>query len=418
MEQIVYPSLEVKGIIKIPASKSFGQRTYAAALLANGNTFVKDFGISDDENAALEIVRQAGATVKSISNNEICIASQGINQKDLEINYGESGLSARMFTPLLAVNNNSVKMEARGSLLSRPMVFLDTILNELEVDFKSANGHLPFEMKGPIVPKDCKIDGSMSSQFITGLIYAYAASTLTRKVQIQIENPTSIPYIMLTLEVLKKFGVDVLLENDTLFFDGPYIFKPTSISIEGDWSSASFLLVAGAIAGSITIDNLSIESKQADKKIIEALKDFGAVVSENKSSVSITQKENRSFSFDATHCPDLFPPLAVLAMFADGISKIKGVKRLINKESNRSLAIQEELGKLGAIIVVEGDEMFIKGIKNSNSTIVHSHDDHRIAMACAIAALKADGPVTIESSQAINKSYPLFFEHLQQIQNN
>ncbi len=418
MEQIVYPSLDITGKIKIPASKSFGQRAYAAALLVNGETSIRDFGVSDDENAALEIIKQAGATVREVSKNVICITSSGINQKDLAINYGESGLSARMFTPLLAVSNNSVKMNAKGTLLSRPMNFFDTILKGLEVDFTSTNGHLPFEMKGPLVPKDCTIDGSMSSQFITGLIYAYAASPLTKKVQIKIENPTSIPYILLTLDVLNKFGVEVVLENETLYFDGPYVFKSTSISVEGDWSSASFLLVAGAISGAVTIDNLNSDSQQADKKLIGALKDFGATVLENNSSITITKNENKAFYFDATHCPDLFPPLAVLAMFADGVSSIKGVNRLMNKESNRSIAIQEELGKMGALIVVKEDEMFIKGIKKSKSTVVNSHGDHRIAMACAIAALKADGPVTIQDSQAINKSYPLFFEHLLEIQNN
>jgi 3-phosphoshikimate 1-carboxyvinyltransferase len=418
MEQIVYPSLEISGNVTIPASKSYGQRTYAAAMLVNGNTHINDFGVSDDENAALEIVKQAGAKVTSISETEICISSTGVIQEDLSINYGESGLSARMFTPLLAVGNKSVVMNAKGTLLSRPMNFFDAILTDLKVDFNSDNGYLPFEMKGPLVPKDCVIDGSMSSQFITGLIYAYAASPATTKVQIKIENPTSIPYILLTLEVLSKFGVDVLFENETLYFDGPYLFNAANVSVEGDWSSASFLLVAGAISGSITVNNLNVNSQQADKKILDAIKDFGAEVSEDNSSITITKKDNKSFSFDATHCPDLFPPLAVLAMFSNGVSTINGVKRLINKESNRSIAIQEELGKMGALIVVEGDEMFIKGIENSTSTVVHSHGDHRIAMACAIAALNANGPVTIEDSQAINKSYPKFFEHLHQIQNN
>ena len=418
MKQIVYPSHEIRGNVRIPASKSYGQRAYAAALLANGETHINDFGVSDDENAALEIVRQSGAVVKSISSTEICISSKGSITSDLNINYGESGLSARMFTPLLAVGNNAVKMNAKGTLLGRPMHFFDSILTDLKVDFSSNDGRLPFEMKGPLIPKSCTIDGSMSSQFITGLIYAYAASPKTRTVEIKIENPTSIPYILLTLDVLSKFGVNVHFEKETLYFSGPYNFKAANISVEGDWSSASFLLVAGAIAGTITVDNLNVNSQQADKRIMHAIRDFGAVIIEKDSSISVSKDGNQSFTFDATHCPDLFPPLAVLAMFAQGVSKIKGVNRLINKESNRSVAIQEELGKMGAQIVVEGDEMFIKGIEHCTSSTVHSHGDHRIAMACAIAALKANGPVTIEESQAINKSYPLFFEHLLKIQNN
>lgn len=418
MEQIVYPSIEVQGNIKIPASKSYGQRTYAAALLVKGVTDIDNFGISDDENVALEIVQQAGAMVQVLSESKIRISSKGILKKNMFVNCGESGLSARMFTPLLSVNSEIVRIDAKGTLLSRPMNFFDSILNELQVDFYSRNGHLPFEMKGPIIPQNCTIDGSMSSQFITGLIYAYVASEKTKNVQIKISNPTSTPYILLTLEVLKQFGVDIKFKDETLYFDGPYTLNSTSISVEGDWSSASFLLVAAAISGSITIQNLKSNSQQADKNILNALRDFGAIITEKDSSITISKKGNNSFRFDATHCPDLFPPLAVLATFAEGVSTIKGVKRLINKESNRSMAIQEELGKMGALIVVEGDEMFIKGIKNSTTSVVNSHGDHRIAMACAIVALRADGPVTIENSQAINKSYPLFFEHLFQIQKN
>lgn len=418
MDQIINPSSEVSGRVKIPASKSFGQRTYAAALLVKGATYIDDFGTSDDENAALEIIQQAGAKVQKVSENRLCITSDGISQKNMTVNCGESGLSARMFTPLLSVNAEEVRINAKGTLLSRPMNFFDSILTDLNVKFQSQEGYLPFDMKGPIIPKNCTIDGSMSSQFITGLIYAYVGSEHTRDVKITIENPTSIPYILLTLEVLKQFEVAVKFENNTLFFNGPYSLKTTAVSVEGDWSSASFLLVAAAISGSIILDNLDLNSQQADKKILEALKDFGADIHIHDKTVKIEKKNNNSFHFDATHCPDLFPPLVVLAMFSNGVSKIQGVKRLINKESNRSMAIQEELGKMGAVIVVEGDEMFIKGIEFTNESTVHSHGDHRIAMACAIAAIKATGPVTIKEANAINKSYPAFFEHLLQIQNN
>lgn len=412
MEQIINPSIGIDGTIKIPASKSFGQRSYAAALLVKGETIVHNFGNSDDENAALEIIQQAGAKVNFISENQLSIQSDGIIHKDLDVNCGESGLSARMFTPLLSVNSETVNIFAKGTLLSRPMHFFDEVFTDLKVQFESNQGRLPFKMKGPIIPENCVIDGSLSSQFITGLIYAYVASSNTKKVQIEIKNPTSIPYILLTLQVLSEFGVDIKFEKNILFFDGTYVLKPTSVSVEGDWSSASFLLVAAAISGSITIENLDINSSQADKKIIEALRDFGAEVTIQETSVTVVQKERNPFRFDATHCPDLFPPLAVLAMFSEGVSTLKGVKRLANKESNRAVAIEQELGKMGAKIVVENNDMFVKGIDNSKAATVHSRGDHRIAMACAVAALKANGPVKIQEAQAINKSYPAFYEHL------
>lgn len=412
MEQIINPSVGIQGRIKIPASKSFGQRVYAAALIVNGETCIDNFGNSDDENAALEIIQQAGAKVKKISEDKLLINSEGIIHKDLYVNCGESGLSARMFTPLLSVNSKIVNVSAKGTLLSRPMNFFDEVFNDLNVHFQSDNGYLPFTLKGPIIPNNCIIDGSLSSQFITGLIYAYVASSNTKRVQIEIKNPTSIPYILLTLQVLSEFGVNIKFENNILFFDGPYVLKSTSVSVEGDWSSASFLLVAAAISGAITIENLDINSRQADKKIIEALRDFGAEVTIQETSVTVVQKERNPFRFDATHCPDLFPPLSVLAMFSAGVSTLKGVKRLVNKESNRAVAIEQELGKMGAKIVVENNDMFIKGIDNSKAVTVHSHGDHRIAMACAVAALKANGPVKIQEAQAINKSYPAFYEHL------
>jgi 3-phosphoshikimate 1-carboxyvinyltransferase len=418
MEQIIQPSNRVNGVIKIPSSKSCGQRAYAAAMLVDGLTTIYNFGFSDDENAALEIIRQAGASVQIISNHELRITGAKISQTKMSINYGESGLSARMFTPLLAVNSSFIEMQGKGSILSRPMLFFDTIMKELGVDFKSTNGYLPFEMNGPLVPKNCTIDGSISSQFITGLIYSFVASPLTKNEQITILNPTSVPYLLLTLEMLRRFGVDVVLKENVLYFNGPYTFKSATISIEGDWSSASFLLVAGAISGTVKVENLKRNSQQADKKLMHALVDFGAIISYHNSTVTVTNSKNNAFTFDATHCPDLFPPLAVLAMFANGTSKITGVKRLLHKESNRSIALQEELRKMGATINCIDDDMFITGIVKSIGATVNPHGDHRIAMACAIAALRADGPVTIQNPQVINKSYPLFFEHLQEIQNN
>jgi 3-phosphoshikimate 1-carboxyvinyltransferase len=316
------------------------------------------------------------------------------------------------------VNSSFIEMQGKGSILSRPMLFFDTIMKELGVDFKSTNGYLPFEMNGPLVPKNCTIDGSISSQFITGLIYSFVASPLTKNEQITILNPTSVPYLLLTLEMLRRFGVDVVLKENVLYFNGPYTFKSATISIEGDWSSASFLLVAGAISGTVKVENLKRNSQQADKKLMHALVDFGAIISYHNSTVTVTNSKNNAFTFDATHCPDLFPPLAVLAMFANGTSKITGVKRLLHKESNRSIALQEELRKMGATINCIDDDMFITGIVKSIGATVNPHGDHRIAMACAIAALRADGPVTIQNPQVINKSYPLFFEHLQEIQNN
>jgi 3-phosphoshikimate 1-carboxyvinyltransferase len=273
---------------------------------------------------------------------------------------------------------------------------------------------LPFQIQGPLKPKRIKINGSLSSQFITGLILGYVSSPLLRNEIIEVINPTSIPYIQLTLGVLQNFGVDLKFDDNKIQFSGPYKLNETNISIEGDWSSASFFLVAGAILGDITIHGLTLNSNQADRKILEALKDFGAEIILNEG-VQIVKKDTKAFNFDATHCPDLFPPLAVLASFAQGESIIKGVSRLIHKESNRAHTIKSELSKMGAKISIVGDDMLIQGIEKAKSGLIDPHGDHRIAMACAIMALKAEEATTIKNPEVVRKSFPDFFEYLEKI---
>jgi 3-phosphoshikimate 1-carboxyvinyltransferase len=208
--------------------------------------------------------------------------------------------------------------------------------------------------------------------------------------------------------------VELKFEENTIQFAGPYELTKTEIAIEGDWSSASFFLVAAAILGDITIHGLNLDSKQADIKILEALTEFGADIQLEKG-VRVVKKNSNAFTFDATNCPDLFPPLAVLASFAKGESQIIGVSRLIYKESNRAQTIQSELSKLGAQISIAEDVMYIQGIEKAIATEVNSHGDHRIAMACAIMALRAEGSTTIKNSEAVNKSFPDFFEYLEKI---
>lgn len=413
MKITLNPPPSFEGTLKIPASKSYTQRVYAAALLCSGTTKVLNMGNSDDEQAALSIIKQAGAIVHTQDKQMLIIESKGISASAIAVNCGESGLSARMFTPILATQKNVVEINAVGSLLKRPMQLFNTIFETLKVDFQTTNGaYLPFRLEGPIIPCSMQIDGSLSSQFITGVIYALAANANDRPLILQIENLSSKPYILLTLEVLKKFGIDLKLEDNKIHFKGPYRFTAQEITIEGDWSSASFMLVAAAIKGKIRLKGLNLQSCQADRKILEALADYGASITIEEDCISIIKKEQKAFVFDATDCPDLFPPLAVLAAFAQGTSRIIGVHRLAHKESNRGLAIQQELGKMGILVEIKGDEMLVSGNKHCLGANVSSHGDHRIAMACAIAALNATHAVHIDGAEAVSKSYPQFFEHL------
>ncbi len=335
----------MNGHAEIPASKSFTQRALACALIANGESYLKNIGISDDEQASLEIIQKAGATVSHIE-NDVLIQSSGFNPSGaLNFNVNESGLATRMFTPILANSSFKVDLTGQGSILTRTMSFFDEILPQLNVEFNSNQGKLPFSLLGPIQPKTINVDGSISSQYITGLIYSYVASPLLRNEKISINNLKSEPYLLLTLEVLKLFGVELIYKDKTVYFDGPYTLKPAIVPIEADWSSASFLFVAGAIAGEVSLSGLNPNSKQADIAILEVLKKAGAKVEQDGDLYVISKNELNGFEFDATDCPDLFPPIAVLAGLCKGSSKIKGANRLIHKESNRGIVLQKELVK-------------------------------------------------------------------------
>ncbi|MGN6491725.1 MAG: 3-phosphoshikimate 1-carboxyvinyltransferase [Agriterribacter sp.] len=405
----------LSGTIQAPASKSSMQRACAAALISKGETSIVNPGHSNDDKAALGVIQALGATVQHVSPEEILVNSAA-DTTPAAVNCGESGLGIRMFAPLIALHRTPVTINGEGSLLTRPMDFFDEALPQLSVRVQSNQGKLPITLTGPLQPKNIEIDGSLSSQFLTGLLMAYAAAGAT-DVTIKVTNLKSRPYIDLTLKVMEAFGLKVPVNNNyETFYFGPSNSnrKPakTTYTVEGDWSGGAFLLVAGAIAGNIEIKGLDAASTQADKKILEALEDAGAGMEISGDRIRLHQQALKAFSFDATDCPDLFPPLVVLAAYCSGITQIKGVSRLAHKESNRGLTLQDEFGKMGLSIELDGDTMLVHGGKGLKGARVHSRHDHRIAMACATAALKAQGNTVIEDAEAINKSYPDFYDHI------
>jgi 3-phosphoshikimate 1-carboxyvinyltransferase len=271
-------------------------------------------------------------------------------------------------------------------------------------------------IKGPLLPSNIEVDGSLSSQFLTGLLMAYAASN-PKDVTITVKDLKSKPYIDMTLRVLEAFGMKFPIVDSykTFYFDKKDVYPTSDVinySVEGDWSGAAFLFVAGAISNQIVITGMRDDSVQADKKILEALRDAGAVLNFSDGAYTISPAKLKAFEFDATECPDLFPPLVALAAYCNGVTKIKGANRLTHKESNRALTLQEVFGKMGIRIDLNDDWMHIHGGTSIQGAKVHSHHDHRIAMAAAVAALKATNSVIIEEAQAINKSYPAFYDDL------
>ncbi|MBC7626841.1 3-phosphoshikimate 1-carboxyvinyltransferase [Ferruginibacter sp.] len=413
----------ISGNINAPTSKSSMQRACAAALLNNGQTTIENPGKSNDDLAALEVIKILGATIVASANNYVTISSKGIQPAGTEMNCGESGLGIRMFAPIAALSKSPIVINGTGSLSSRPMNFFDEIFPQLDISIQSNNGKLPIQIHGPLQPKDITIDGSLSSQFLTGLLMAYGKAA-TRPVTITVINLKSKPYIDLTLQVMKHFGYDVTNNNYQSFLINPVaktVNNTIEYTVEGDWSGGAFLLVAAAIAGKITVTGLNTLSTQADKAILQALIDCGSTISIQEKQVEIGSpavgnSALRAFHFDATDCPDLFPPLVALAAYCNGTTVIEGVNRLAHKESNRGLTLQQEFGKMGITIKLQDDLMLVEGGTGVIGAQVHSHHDHRIAMACAVAGLKASGPTIIEEAEAINKSYPEFYKHLNKLQ--
>jgi 3-phosphoshikimate 1-carboxyvinyltransferase len=412
----VKPSV-VKGAIVAPASKSSMQRACAAALVRKGESVISNPGISNDDKAALGIIKNLGAKWE-MKDGQLIVKSEGVKPVANEVNCGESGLSIRMFSPIVALSEKPITINGSGSLSTRPMDFFDEVLPQLGVEIKSKNGKLPLEVKGPLQPATIHIDGSLSSQFLTGLLMAYAASNSGGK-SIIVNNLKSKPYIDLTLKVMSDFGLNVPINHkyESFEFIASNSEQPAMINytVEGDWSGASFLLVAGAISGEITVKGLDVFSTQADKAILQALISAEAKMSIEEKQIIIGPAKLKAFHFNATDCPDLFPPLVALASYCEGKTSIEGVSRLAHKESNRGLTLQQEFAKMGVKIDLQDDLMIVHGGNGVKGATTHSHHDHRIAMACAVAGLKAEGETIIEEAEAINKSYPNFYEHIKQL---
>jgi 3-phosphoshikimate 1-carboxyvinyltransferase len=423
----IHPS-SIKGTLQAPPSKSCMQRACAAALLKGGKTIIKNYGSSNDDKAAIEIIKQFGTTV--VFENTLLHINSTFNnqhskiepQSPININCNESGLSLRMFTPIAALFNETAIITGSGSLLNRPILFFSEVFPQLNVSIETNNGKLPIKINGVLHAENIEIDGSTSSQFLTGLLFAYSASSsLLSKTIIKVNNLKSKPYIDLTLQVMKDFGLNMPMNvNYEEFIFQPSIQPPCQIvnyTIEGDWSNAAFLLVAGAIAGSITLTELNINSTQADKAILTVLESCGCSISYSQNTLTINKSNVAlfNFTFDATDCPDLFPPLVALAAYCIGTTRIKGISRLTHKESNRANTLQQEFNKMGVEIILQDDTMIIKGNGKVFGANVDSHNDHRIAMACAVAALQATGSTSISNADAIDKSYPDFFKDVRKV---
>ena len=407
-------SSRINGTVDAPASKSVMIRVVAAALLAHGTSRISHPTFCSDSVAALEVADSLGALIDRGKDGLSITGNGGLQEREMKetvVNCGESGLCMRMFAPITATTEQEIVLEAEGSLRKRPMTMVED-LARLGAVCKTSDGYPPITIKGPIKGGPVHIDGYESSQFLTGLLMALPLCR--ENSAIAVSRLKSKPYVTMTMDTLTAFGISIHADKELSLFEVPGGQSYRAVddyAVEGDWSGAAFLLVAGAIAGKVKVKGLDIASFQADKAVMEALAKAGAEIDISSEAVSVARKDLKAFEFNALDCPDLVPPLTALAANCDGKSVIFGIERLVHKESNRSATLASEFTRMGIRIGLFRDRMEIYGGRPTGD-IVNAHNDHRIAMACAVTALTGQRPVVIEGAESVAKSYPQFFEDL------
>lgn len=404
----------LRGTLQPPCSKSYAQRALAAALLAPGTSRLLNIEFCDDTRSAIRCIEALGATVRRTDATPLDIEG-GLSPRSDLLAVGESGLATRLFTPIAALCDRPIRIEGEGSLLMRPMSMMFEPLRALGVEVRDGGGFLPIQVRGPIRGNRVGVDGSISSQFITGLLLALASRS--EEMTLHVHHPVSTPYIDMTVDVIRRFGREIDHNDDYTEFYIPEGsgYQATEFAIEGDWSSAAAWLVGGALAGEVRIENISTLSRQADTSICRALERAGASITCEQDALTVSHRPLKGFEFDATQSPDLFPVLAALAASCEGVSQIRGTSRLEHKESNRAEVIQEEFANLGIEVDLSTEDMMrIRGgaIKGGSCS---AHGDHRIAMALTLMALRSQNPITIEGAESVCKSYPTFFEDLEML---
>ena len=426
--------------LTMPVSKSFAQRAIVAAALAEGTSHLHGYTPCGDNESALQVARSLGAIVH-VDGTEVTItgigATAGCFEGDTTLHVGESGLLTRMMIPVMAqLCTGKVDFEAEKTLLNRPLTGSKEIMETFGAEMSSTC--MPLSVSGPLKAGRAEISGKHGSQIISGLLMALPFADKNSSVIVR--EPKSIPYTFITLEVLKKFGIkvgnDMLGGPDFIQSGGDWAlctemvfkvkggqkYKATDIDLEGDWSAAANFLVAAAIFGRLEVEGLDTTSLQADLSIMDILMDAGASLSQldgDQGSITVQRAPLKAFTVDASNCPDLFPIISVLAAFCQGTSRIAGVGRLANKESDRAKAIVEMLTQMGVSCHIEGDEMVIEGHSLPQRLLASnllkggaytSHHDHRMVMALKVAALGADSPITIDDEACVAKSFPQFHE--------
>jgi 3-phosphoshikimate 1-carboxyvinyltransferase len=403
------PPGPVAGRLQAPASKSHLQRLILAAALADGESVLRHPGQSADGRACLAVARALGADVEAAG--DLLRIRGGGPVRERRLACGESGFCLRASAAVASLWDGPFTLVGEGSLATRPVDMVLEPLRQVGVHCATQDGRPPVTVQGPLRGGRAVVDGRASSQFLSGLLLALPRAAGAS--ELEVLGLRSGAYVRMTVQVLAAFGVQVQVDPDGAWFRmaGGQAYRPVDLVVEGDWSGAAFLLVAGAVAGDVTVAGLDPGSAQPDRAILDALAAAGAGLRWEGGDLRVAQGDLRAFQFDATDCPDLFPPLAALACHARGTSRIAGVARLAHKESDRGAALVSELSALGARLEVRDGALEVAGGPLAGGTI-DPHNDHRMAMAGAVAALRSRDGVTMAGEGCVAKSYPEFFQAL------
>jgi len=408
----VSPASTLSGTVRTPSSKSLTIRALVAGLLADGETKIKFPLDSLDTKACMSACEQLGAKI-SKEDDVLAVSGTGgnITATSAPIDTLNSGTTIRIMTGVAALAGEQVTLTGDESIQKRPIKPLLDALTQLGVSCTSKNGNPPHTVQGPLAGGECVIPGDVSSQFISSILMSapYAQEDVVLKISTELKSR---PYVDLTLSVLEDFGVDVVNQDYRKFLVlANQKYQACEYVVEGDYSSAAFILAAAAATESkVTVENLLPNSLQADKKILEILKTMGAKVSAGETSVTVESSGQLSGGmFDLSNSPDLVPVTAALAAAADGETIIHNAEHARLKECDRIKAMAVELKKMGAQVEERKDGLKISGgqLKGTN---LEGWRDHRIVMALAVAALKADGETQISDADMTAVTFPNFKE--------
>lgn len=396
MDIKIEPSV-LSGSVKIPSSKSYAHRLLICAGLSRGKSVIKGISHSKDIDATIASMTALGAEFV-VRDDEIEV--QGIENpsKSALLDCCESGSTLRFLIPVAAALGVEAEFHGQGRLPQRPIDIFTRELSANGIKF-DYNNTMPFTISGQLQGGVYKLEGNVSSQFVTGLLFALPLLKEDSQI-IMTSKLESKPYVDMTIESLKMFGIEIDECENGYKICGGQVYRPCDCTVEGDFSQAAFFYVANAIGNNIKIENLNPLSVQGDKKILEIIREMCY----NKNTGHLN-----CFNADCSDIPDLVPILAVLGCFGDNLSEIHNAERLRIKESDRLAAVSDMLNRLGGKVTVLDDGLRIEPAKLHGGT-VESFGDHRIVMSAAIAALKADGDVIIKGAEAVEKSYPNFFE--------